>query len=253
MTQPIEPSSDGTELSYKRFSEAAYPQVAKNDHCGYAGGPGQDLPETPIAVIIADDHAMFRQAVAPLLQARRDIRVLAQADNGTDAWSLIKTLRPDVAILDISMPGATGIEVARKVDAEGLDTRIVLLTMHNDLSAVLQALDAGVAGYVLKDNSFDELVMAVQTTAAGGTFITPSIRTKLCALKRSGRTTATLSAREREVIRLIALGRSGKEIASAMDISPRTVDTYRNRLMRKLELRSLADVVRYAMQAGMVA
>jgi DNA-binding NarL/FixJ family response regulator len=237
--------------SYKRFGEAAYPQVARMTIAAMPMGrprPSRDAHR---------GHYCRRPRHVPAgrgaaAQAKRDIGP-GQADNGTEAWSLIKTLQPDVAILDISMPGATGIEVARRVDAEGLDTRIVLLTMHNDLSAVLQALDAGVAGYVLKDNSFDELVMAVQTTAAGGTFITPSIRTKLRALKRSGRTTAALSAREREVIRLIALGRSGKEIASAMDISPRTVDTYRNRLMRKLELRSLADVVRYAMQAGMVA
>ena len=207
----------------------------------------------PVSAILADDHAIFRQGVAALLQAERDIELLAQATNGAEAWALIQSLHPDVAILDISMPESTGIDVARRVDAEGLDTRVVLLTMHDDPSAALQAREAGAAGYVLKDSSFEDLACAVQTVAAGGTFITPSIRAKLSALKRSGRTTFALSPRELEVIRLIALGNTGKEIANAMYISPRTVDTYRNRLMGKLELHSLADVVRYAVQAGMVA
>lgn len=206
-----------------------------------------------ISAILADDHAIFRQGVAALLRAEGDIELLAQASNGAEAWELIKSLHPDVAILDVSMPECTGIEVARRVETEGLDTQVVLLTMHDDPSAALQARDAGAAGYILKDNSFEDLVRAVQTVAAGGTFITPSIRAKLSALKRNGRTTIALSPREREVIRLIALGNTGKEIANVMYISPRTVDTYRNRLMGKLELRSLADVVRYAVQTGMVA
>jgi DNA-binding NarL/FixJ family response regulator len=204
------------------------------------------------SVIVADDHAIFRQGLALLLQAEPDIVLLAQAANGADAWRLIETLRPNVAILDLSMPEPTGIEVARRVEDAGLDTQVVLLTMHDDPSAILQAQEAGAAGYVLKDNSFEELVQAVHTVATGGTFMTPSIRVKLRAMQRDGRPVVALSPREREVIRLIALGNSSKEIARLLGISPRTVDTYRNRLMEKLGLRSLADVVRYAVQAGMV-
>ena len=133
----------------------------------------------PISAILADDHAIFRQGVAALLEAERDIELLAQANNGTEAWALIQSLQPDVAILDVSMPESTGIDVARRVDAAGLDTRVVLLTMHDDPSAALQAREAGAAGYVLKDNSFEDLVRAVQTVAAGGTFTTPSVRAKL--------------------------------------------------------------------------
>jgi DNA-binding NarL/FixJ family response regulator len=206
----------------------------------------------PIGVIVADDHAIFRQGLASLLQAEADIALLGQAANGAEAWGLIESLRPDVAILDLSMPETTGIEVARRVEAAGLDTRIVLLTMHDDPSAVLQAQEAGVAGYVLKDNSFEELVQAVHTVVVGGTFVTPSIRVKLRALQRDGRPAVPLSPRERDVIRLIALGNSSKETARIMAISPRTVDTYRSRSMRKLGLHSLADLVRYAVQAGMV-
>ena len=124
--------------------------------------------------------------------------------------------------------------------------------MYEDPSAVLQGQEAGAAGYVLKDNSFEELVTAVRTVAAGGTFVTPSIQAKLRELGRNGCTTPRLSNQEREVLRLIALGNSSKEAARVMDISPRTVDTYRNRLMEKLQLHSLADVVRYAARTGMV-
>jgi DNA-binding NarL/FixJ family response regulator len=205
-----------------------------------------------INVILADDHAIVRQGLAALLQAEPDITVLAQAADGAAAWDLIATHQPDLAILDLSMPQATGIEVARRVEAAALDTRCLLLTMHDDPAAALEAQEAGAAGYVLKDNSFEELVLAVRTIAAGGTFVTASIRAKLRALQRNGQQHLTLSSREREVIRLVALGHSSKEIARVLDISPRTVDTYRNRLMRKLGLHCVADVVRYAVQAGML-
>ena len=205
-----------------------------------------------IGVIVADDHAIFRQGLASLLQAEADITLLAQASDGAEAWELIESLRPDVAILDLSMPEPTGIELARRVGVAGLDTRVVLLTMHDDPSAALQAQEAGVAGYVLKDNSFEELIVAVRAIAAGGTFVTPSIRAKLHAVQRNGRATVPLSPREREVIRLIALGNSGKETARILGLSPRTVETYRSRSMDKLGLHALADLVRYAVQAGMV-
>ena len=207
----------------------------------------------PISAIVADDHAIFRQALAPLLQAEAGIALLAQAADGREAWKLIESLRPDVAILDVSMPEITGIEIAQRVEAAGLDTRVLLLTMHDDPLSAIQAQEAGAAGYVLKDNSFEELVLAVQTIAAGGTFVTPSIRAKLREYQRNGRATSALSPREREVIRLIALGNSSKQIARLMDISPRTVDTYRNRLMEKLGLHCLAQVVRHALLAGIIA
>lgn len=206
----------------------------------------------PINVIFADDHVMFRQGLAPLLEAAHELELLASASNGREAWELIETLRPNVAILDISMPEMTGIEVARKTGDAGIDTQVIILTMHAHPSVATEAQKAGAAGYVLKDNSFEELVLAVQTVAAGGTFITPAIRNKLRKLQRNGRTTVTLSPREREVIRFIALGNSSKEVARIMKISPRTVDTYRYRVSEKLQLQSLADLVRYAVRAGIV-
>jgi DNA-binding NarL/FixJ family response regulator len=203
-------------------------------------------------VILADDHAIVRQGFAALLQAEPDIALLGQAGDGEAAWRLIETLQPDVAILDLEMPKATGIEVACRVEDAALETRVVLLTMHDDAASALQAQEAGVAGFVVKDNSFEDLVMAVRSVAAGGTFVTPGIRAKLRAFQRNGPPPAVLSPREREVIRLIAGGKSSKEIGRVLAISPRTVDTYRNRLMDKLGLHSVADVVRWAVERGMV-
>jgi DNA-binding NarL/FixJ family response regulator len=205
-----------------------------------------------IGVILADDHAIVRQGLAALLQAEPDIVLLGLAADGAAAWSMIATHQPDIAILDLSMPQATGIEITRRVEAAALDTRCLLLTMHDDPAAALEAQAAGAAGYILKDNSFEDLVLAVRSIAAGGTFVTPSIRAKLRALQRNGQGSIALSSREREVIRLVALGHSSKEIARVLDISPRTVDTYRSRLMHKLRLHSVADVVRYAVQGGML-
>ncbi len=206
----------------------------------------------PLGVILADDHAIVRQGLAALLQGEPDIALLAQAVDGEAAWGLIDTHRPDIAILDLAMPRATGIEVARRVQAAALDTGVVLLTMHDDAASALQAQAAGVTGFVVKDNSFEELTLAVRTVAAGGTFITPAVRAKIRALQRTGEKPAALSPREQEVIRLIAAGQSSKEIGRALAISPRTVDTYRDRLRDKLGLHSVAEVVLYAVQCGML-
>lgn len=204
-------------------------------------------------LILADDHDIFRQGLASLLNVEQELELLGQACNGREALKLIQSLEPDVAILDVSMPEMSGIEVARKTVNTGLNTHVVLLTMHEDPCAVLEAQEAGATGYILKDNSFEELVIAVRTVVAGGTFVTPSIRKKLRDLQCHGRVAVQLSKREREVVKLIALGKSSKEIARVMEISPRTVDTYRKRLMDKLDLHSLADVVRYAVRVGMVS
>ncbi len=206
-----------------------------------------------ITVVLADDHAIVRQGMASLFEAEEGIEVLAEAGDGRQACRLVESLRPDVAVLDLRMPEMTGIEVTRWVVDAGLHTRVVLLTMHADPSVAFEAQGAGASGYVLKDNSFEELAQAVRVVAAGGDFVTPSVREKLRKLQRQGQTTALLSRRERQVATLIAQGRSSKEIARVMGIGPRTVDTYRMRLMDKLDLHTVADVVRYAVRTGMVS
>jgi len=204
-------------------------------------------------IILADDHAIFRQGLTQLLEPEHGFKLMAQVSNGREAWELIEALQPDVAILDITMDELTGIEVARKATNAGYRTRVLLLTMHGDPSMALEAQEAGAAGYVLKDNTFEELVTAVRTVVAGGTFMTASIQDRLRDLQSQGHTTIQLSKREREVIKMIALGHSSKEIGRLLGISPRTVDTYRNRLMGKLDLKTLADVVRYAVHTGIVS
>jgi len=207
----------------------------------------------PTTIILADDHAIIRQGLVPLFEEEQGMDLVAQAGDGREALAFIESLRPDVAILDISMPEMTGIEVTRRVVDAGIDTQTILLTMHEDPAAVLDALESGASGYVLKDNSFAELVQAVRTVVGGGTFISPSVREQLRELQRQGKHNIILSEREREVIKLIAQGLTSKEIGRIMDISPRTVDTYRKRLMDKLGLHTIADIVRYAIRTGMVS
>jgi DNA-binding NarL/FixJ family response regulator len=187
----------------------------------------------PITIVLADDHAIIRQGLTPLFEGEAGMELVAEAGNGQEAWKLIESLRPDVAILDISMPEMTGIEVTRKVVDSGLSTRVILLTMHEDPSAVLQAQEAGASGYVLKDNSFEELVQAVRIVVAGGTFVTPSVHQKLRKLQAEGKPAALLSKREREVIKLIAEGHSSKEIARLIrcQLSWPVSDNYLGRLV----------------------
>lgn len=206
-----------------------------------------------ITVTLADDHALLRQGLTPLLAQEHDIRLLDQASDGDQALRQIQQHQPDVAIIDVGMPLLSGIDVAHAVQDSRLPTRVLLLTMHNDPCAATNALQAGAAGYVVKDSLFEELLLAVRILAAGGTFMTPSLRHRLLDLQRQGCSTAALSAREREVVRLIALGNGSKEIARILDLSPRTVETYRKRLMEKLGVNSLAEVVRYALRTGMVS
>lgn len=196
---------------------------------------------------------MFRQGLASLFDSEPELELLGQASNGREAWELIETLKPDVAILDINMRELTGIDVVHKLVDAGLSTQILLLTMHEDPFAAREAQEAGANGYILTYNTFQDLVIAVRTVFAGGTFVTSTIREELRKLQRHGRACIQLSKREREVIKLVAFGKSSKEIGRIMGISPRTVDTYRKRLMEKLGLHCLADVVRYAVRVGMAS
>jgi DNA-binding NarL/FixJ family response regulator len=206
----------------------------------------------PISTILADDHAILRQGLATLLRAELDVQLLGEAANGETAWRLIATHQPDVAVLDLAMPGASGLALARRIESAGLATRVVLLTMYANPANVLEAERTGVAGYVLKDSLFEELILAVRTVAAGGTFMTPAVRAKLHALRRNGHAPPALSAREQEVVRLLSQGQSSKEIARALGVSPGTVETYRRRLMQKLDLHSATEVVRWAVEGGLV-
>jgi DNA-binding NarL/FixJ family response regulator len=205
-----------------------------------------------IRLLLADDHAIFRQGLTTMFAARPDVEVVAEAGDGREAWDLILKRKPDVAVVDIKMPKMSGIEIAEHVRAYRIPTRVVLLTMHDEPALALEAEDAGVHGYVLKDNTFEELSEAIKKVAAGHRYVSPSVSEKLHAFRlNSGG--VTLSPREREVLKLIASGLSNKAIARELGISPKTVETHRGRVMTKLNLHSVAELVRYAVRTGFVA
>ncbi|MBF0612180.1 MAG: response regulator transcription factor [Magnetococcales bacterium] len=204
-----------------------------------------------IRLVLADDHTIFRQGLARLLQSGKKIKLLSEAGDGQQAWQLIRELQPDIALLDISMPGMSGIEVAKLIIEEGLPTRIVLLTMHDDPALAAEAKQTGAHGYVLKDNTFEELLEAVETVANGGTFMSRPVSDKLNDFMEQGGY-PVLSPRERQVLQGIASGQTNKEIARNLKISPKTVETHRSRLMEKLNRRTSAELVRYAVKTGLV-
>ena len=205
-----------------------------------------------IRLLLADDHAIFRQGLTQLLGNWPEAKVVAEAADGQEALELILRHKPDVAVVDIKMPRMSGIEIAQQVRAQGLATRVVLLTMHDEPALALEAEQAGVHGYVLKDNTFEEVSKAIKAVASGRLYMSPSVSEKLHAFRlNSGG--VTLSPREREVLKLIASGLSGKVIARELGISPKTVETHRVRLMTKLNLHSVAELVRYAVQTGFLS
>ena len=205
-----------------------------------------------IRLLLADDHAIFRQGLAKLLDAWPEAKVVAEASDGQEAWELILRHEPDVAVVDIKMPQMSGIEIAEHIRAQQLSTRVVLLTMHDEPALALEAEHAGVDGYVLKDNTFEELSKAIEKVASGHRYMTPSVSENLRVFRLSSGG-VTLSPRERDVLKLIASGLSGKAIARELGISPKTVETHRGRLMTKLNLHSVAELVRYAVQTGFVS
>lgn len=200
----------------------------------------------PTRVLVADDHAMFRQGLVAMLGDADELEVIGQASRGDEALERISELDPDVAILDVSMPGATGIEVARALADAGSRTRAVLLTMHADATHARQAVDAGASGYVLKSAVFDELLRAIAAALAGDVFITASLTAELVRGDRQ----PALTPRELEILALIADGKTSRTIARKLGIKVRTVETHRANMMAKLDVDNAAALVRYAVENG---
>jgi DNA-binding NarL/FixJ family response regulator len=202
-----------------------------------------------IKVGIADDHAIFRQGLSELLSGDGRVRLAGTASDGREALELARSLGDGVLILDISMPVMDGLEVARKVRDEGLPVRLVLLSMHNDPVVVRKAYELGVEGFVLKEEAFGDLLSAVETAWRGSRFFSP----KALALLAGGDIEGPrdpLSPREREVAARIAKGLTTKEIAEALSISPKTVETHRQRIMEKLGFHKAAEIAAYAVKTG---
>jgi two-component system response regulator NreC len=212
-----------------------------------------------ISLILADDHAVVRSGLRMLLEAQPDMQIVAEVESGTEAVEKVESLRPNVILMDIQMPGVSGIEATREIRRIAPDTAVLALTMHEDDQYFFEMLNAGASGYVPKRAAPDELLTAIRTVARGEVFLYPSLATRLVQdyLKRDeedeqNQVYDELTPREREVLILIAEGLSNAEIGEKLVISVKTVDRHRENIMRKLNMHSRIDLVKYAIKRGLL-
>jgi DNA-binding NarL/FixJ family response regulator len=204
-----------------------------------------------ITILLADDHGVLRDGVRRLLEANADLRVVATADDGMVAVEKAAELHPEVAVMDISMPRMNGIDATRAIARRSPATSVVILSMHSTAELVRHATLAGARGFLLKESAGDEVVRAVRAVAAGQRYFSPGIANKLLDLPGvAGAGMDVLTARERQVLQLIAEGKSNAEAAAALGLSPRSVETYRGRLMQKLGIEDLPALVKFAIRHG---
>jgi two-component system response regulator NreC len=210
----------------------------------------------PISCLIVDDHTLFREGIRHLLCADPEIEVIGEANDASDALDKIGALRPDVVLLDIGMPGLSSFEAARLIDRNWPGTRTIFLTMYEDEEYLLQSLDAGASGYMLKDVAGPELLEAVREVSRGRKYLSPRVLEKVLnpAEKQGPRTTRfdSLTPREREIVKMLAEGRSVKETAQSLALSAKTVEAHKFNLMRKLQIHNTAQLVAYAIQKKIV-
>jgi DNA-binding NarL/FixJ family response regulator len=208
-----------------------------------------------IKVLIVDDHAVVRSGLRLLLEAEDDMAVVGEAGTAREAVFELRSSQPDVVLMDVAMPGGSGIDVIPQLLHEAPETKILMLSMQDDPSYVRQAFEAGASGYVLKEAADAEVVAAVRDVAAGRSYVNPALGARLVAAESEARKRAEadpLSDREREVLRLLALGHTNQEIAKMLYISVRTAETHRAHILQKLNLRSRADLVRHALASGLL-
>jgi len=208
-----------------------------------------------IRVLLADDHAVVREGLKTLVNSQGGMTVVGEAPDGPTAVNLTAELNPDVVVVDVSMPGMTGAQLTTQLRVQQPDRKILVLTVHEDKGYLRLLLEAGAAGYVLKRAAADELIQAIRSVAEGRTYLDPSLAGSVIdTFVRPGvereHATADLSEREAEVVRLIALGYSNKEIAAQLKVSVKTIETYKMRSMEKLQIRSRVEIVRYAAKRG---
>ncbi len=213
---------------------------------------------TALRVLLADDHALVRAGLRALLAEMPGVEVVAEAGDGQEALALVAATRPDVALVDVSIPRLNGLEVAARVRKEHPGTRVVVVSMHADDEFVRRALVAGAAGYILKQADRAELELALRAIANGDTWLSPAVSTKLVAEYTQRGAVPTeqplerLTSRQREVLQLVAEGLSTKEIAVRMNVSAKTVDAHRADIMARLGIHGVAGLVRYAIRVGLV-
>ncbi|MCS7314287.1 MAG: response regulator transcription factor [Bryobacterales bacterium] len=212
------------------------------------------MTKRKIRVLLADDHALVRQGFRLILSAQPDIEIVGEAGNGREALELVEKLRPDVVVMDVAMPEMNGIEATRRLAALAPRTRVLALSMHKDSVYVREILRAGARGYLLKDAIDRDLLAAVRAVASGEAYLSPAVSEAVLSDYRRHVSDPLdlLTSREREVLQLIAEGKTNKEIASILNLSVYTVDAHRGRIMEKLNVHSVSELVRFAVRAGLV-
>ena len=213
-----------------------------------------------INVMLVDDHSMVSEVLSALLAREPDIEVVATAKNGREAISKVREVKPDIIVMDVSMPDMNGLEACRRIMAEAPESRIIVLSMHAEKEYVVEAIRAGAKGYIQKMSAFKTLVGAIRIVQEENGFLDPIItgivlKDYIAHLNEAGdpHEQSSLSSREREVLQLIAEGKNTKEIAFTLDISPKTVETHRRQIMQKLDLDNVADLTRYAIREGITS
>ena len=208
-------------------------------------------------ILLADDHKIMREGLRALIDKQPGMTVAAEATDGREAVQLAGKLRPDVVIMDVTMPKLNGIEAARQIGAIAPESRVIALSIHSDRRFVSQMFKAGARGYLLKDCAFEELIRAIQTVADSQTYLSPAIAGVVVEEfvngleKQKQPSHPVLTARESEVLQLIAEGRTTKQIAGALQVSVKTVETHRRQIMMKLQLNSIAELTKYAIREGL--
>ena len=213
-----------------------------------------------IRILLADDHAVIRRGLRLVLEEQQDFQVVGEAGDGREAISLAESLDPDVVVLDVSMPGMNGIEAARQISSRQPRTALVVLSMHSDEAYVLRALKSGVRGYLLKESPESDFIQAIHCVNEGKAFFSPAVSRTLAEdyVRQSQQRDVEdsydlLTVREREILQLIAEGRSNKEVAASLNLSVYTVETHRSNVMTKLNLHSIPELILYAVRKGVIS
>ena len=215
------------------------------------------MPKT--RVLLTDDHTLFRQAIRTLLSAEPDLEVVGEAANAAESVAFAQQLRPDIVLMDIGMAGMSSFEATRQIRRDRPETRVLFLSMYDDEDYLAESMEIGASGYVLKDSPAEQLLTGIREIQRGGSYLSPRLLTRLVdGFRMQGRGIerqprfGTLTKREREILKLLAEGKSVKEIASGFDLSVKTVEAHKFNLMRKLDIHNKAQLVQYAIQKKVI-
>jgi two-component system, NarL family, response regulator NreC len=213
------------------------------------------MQERKARILLADDHAVVRKGFRLILESQPDMEVVGEASNGRDAVALAEQLKPDIVVMDVSMPELSGIEATRRMAEVSPRTRVLALSMHKDSVYVREILRAGAKGYLLKDAADGDLLSALRSVARGEGYLSPAVSEAVLSDYRRHVTNPVdlLTGREREVLQMIAEGKTNKDIANALNLSVYTVEAHRGRIMEKLNLHNTGDIVRFALRNGLIA